>query len=161
MPALASLLSLVLPAREGAPRDGGAAAATAFRPAALPTVAVPSLCADTFLTAAFRVDFAFSTMLVRMLDAPPAVMGAVGLMGEMGRARKDFWGERGRIGDRGRVRELAERGERTDGEGGILDVVDFAMGIVGSALTLFLGTSTPWFSLSVDMSSLYVLVGKA
>jgi hypothetical protein len=48
-----------------------------------------------------------------MLAAPLDGIILEGLSGETGRANKDFWGEKGRIGERGSVRELADRGEST------------------------------------------------
>ncbi len=101
------------------------------------------------------MDLAFSTIFVRIPAAPPEGTGADGLRGETGRARKDFAGEAGRIGERGRVRELADRGERTwDGRILARDVV--LAGGMGGPLTLFLGFSMSSFSLSIERSSLTV-----
>lgn len=95
-------------------------------------------------------------MFVKRPAAPPEGTGAEGLRGETGRARRDFVGEAGRIGERGRVRELAERGERTC-DGWILarDVV--RAGGMGAPLTLFFGLSMSSFSLSTEISSLELL----
>jgi len=43
--------------------------------------------AVVFRVAAARLDLALSTMLVRILAAPPAVAGAAGFNGETGRAK--------------------------------------------------------------------------
>lgn len=107
---LASLESLIaLPLAS----FGGAAGAAALFPRPAPPVV--ALCSVTLrVAAAPRVVFAFSTMFVRILAAPPAGTGAVGLRGDMGRASSDFPGDVPvRTGERGRVREFADRGERT------------------------------------------------
>lgn len=103
--------------------------------------------------AAARVVFAFSTMFVRILAAPPEGAGAAGLRGETGRASKDLPGDTAdRTGERGRVREFADRGERT-WEGWTLDVV--RAGGMGGPRGLFLGFSMSSFSLSIaEISSL-------
>ena len=105
--------------------------------------------------AAARVVFAFSTMFVRILAAPPEGAGAAGLRGETGRASKDLPGDTaGRIGERGRVREFADRGERT-WEGWTLDVV--RAGGTGGPRGLFLGFSMSSFSLSIEEISSLIL----
>jgi hypothetical protein len=101
-------------------------------------------------------------MLVRMPAAPPAGMGPVSFMGETGRAKKDFVAPDiavgGRMGDRGMVRELAERGERT-WDGGILREAVRAGGRMASFFARFFGFSTFSFSLSSsDTSSLLLSV---
>lgn len=106
---LASLESLVA---RPLPTFGGTAGAIALFPRPAPPV-VALCCVTLRVVAAPRPDFAFSTMFVRILAAPPAGTGAVGLRGETGRARSDFPGDAGRTGDRGSVREFADRGERT------------------------------------------------
>lgn len=143
---LLSLIVLALPL----PTVGADAGGAALLP--LPAAGA-AFSAVTFLAAPARVDFAFSTIFVRIPAAPPEGTGAVGLSGEIGRARRDFVGEAGRMGERGRVREFAERGERTC-EACILarDVV--RAGGMGGPRTLFLGFSISSFSLSTDMSSL-------
>jgi len=149
---LLSLLSLIVLALPR-PAVGAEVAGAALRPLPAPAAAGAGFSAVTFLVAPARVDFAFSTMFVNIPAAPPVGTGADGLSGETGRARKDFAGEAGRIGERGRVREFAERGERTC-EGWILarDVV--RAGGMGGPRTLFLGFSMSSFSLSMDTSSL-------
>ena len=149
---LLSLIALALPR----PTVGAEVAGAALRPLPAPAAAGAGFSAVTFLVAPARVDFAFSTMFVNIPAAPPVGTGADGLSGETGRARKDFAGEAGRIGERGRVREFAERGERTC-EGWILarDVV--RAGGMGGPRTLFLGFSMSSFSLSMDTSSLVLV----
>lgn len=73
-----------------------------------PTPVVAAAVVGAFRVAAPRVDFAFSTILLRILDGFPATEG---FRGDAGRAGIDFGG--GRIGDRGRVLELADLGDRT------------------------------------------------
>ena len=103
---LDSLIMLALPLPTlGA---GAGAGTTVLLP--LPTAVDASV---AFLAAAPLV-FAFSTIFVKIPAAPPVGTGADGLRGETGRAKKDFAAATGgRIGDRGSVRELADRGERT------------------------------------------------
>ena len=43
--------------------------------------------AVTFRDAVARVDFAFSTILVKILAGPPAVVGPIGFTGDIGRAK--------------------------------------------------------------------------
>jgi hypothetical protein len=112
VPVLASLESLIA---RPLPTLGGTTGAAALFPR--PASSVLALCSVTLRVAApLRVDFAFSTMFVSMLAVPPYGSGAAGLRGEMGRLRWDF------PGDTARVRELADRGERT-WEDMILEVV--------------------------------------
>jgi hypothetical protein len=75
------LLPLFLPALA----TGTAAAALVPLPVAAVELADEE--AVTFRDAVARVDFAFSTMFVRILTAPPAVVGTIGFSGEMGLAR--------------------------------------------------------------------------
>jgi hypothetical protein len=107
LPSLESLIARPLPT------FGAAAGAAARFPRPAPPVVV--LCSVTLrVAAAPLVVFALSTIFVRILAAPPEGAGAAGLRGEMGRASIDFpGGTAGRTGERGRVREFAERGERT------------------------------------------------
>lgn len=104
---LLSLIVLALPLPILGATTGGAAAGLF----PLPTPAV--LSATGFRAGRAAFPFAASTMFVSIPAAPPEVTGAVGLSGDMGRASIDFPGEAGRIGERGSVREFAERGERT------------------------------------------------
>ena len=86
---LASLESLIA---RPLPTLGGAAGAAALFPRPAPPVV--ALCSATLrVAAAPLVDFAFSTIFVRMLAAAPEGTGAVGLRGETGRARRDFPGD--------------------------------------------------------------------
>lgn len=108
VPLLASLESLIvlgLPL----PTLGAGAGAAVLLPRPTPVVFAGSA---GFRVAAARVDLAFSTMLVRIPAAPPAGVGATGFKGDIGRARLDFTGD-ARTGERGMVRELADRGDRT------------------------------------------------
>lgn len=91
---------------------GGGAGAAVLLPRPTPPAAAG---VSTFfrVAAAPLLAFAFSTMLVRMLAAPPGGAGGNGLRGETGLLRYVFPGVVGRIGEPGSVRELAERGERT------------------------------------------------
>lgn len=148
---LDSLIMLVCPLPALAADD---AVGTAGR-FALPTAVDASV---AFLLVATPLVFAFSTMLVRMPAAPPTGTGPVGFMGETGRAKNVFAAPDiavgGRIGDRGMVRELAERGERI-WDGGTLREAVRAGGRMASFFVRFFGFSTSSFSLSSnDTSSL-------
>lgn len=150
---LASLESLMA---RPLPTLGGTAGAAALFPRPAPPVV--AVCSVTLrVPAAPLVDFALSTIFVRMLAAPPEGTGAVGLRGETGRARRDFPGDTaGRTGERGSVREFADRGERT-WDGWTLDVV--RVGGAGGPRGRFFGFSMSSFSLSVeDTSSLSLSV---
>jgi hypothetical protein len=134
VPLLPSLESLIRPVVAGA-----------FRP--LPAAEEVSV---AFLVAAAPLVFAFSTIPVRMPAAPPTGSSTPGFNGDVGRARKDFVAPAiaviGRIGDRGIVRELADRGESTCEAGTFRDAVratGFAVCFVR-----FFGFSTFSFSLS-------------
>lgn len=142
VPLLESLWSLIVLALP-LPTLGALGAAAARFPRPAP---VAGLAASAFRAPApARVDFAFSTMLVRMPAAPPAGVGAVGLRGEMGRARFDL-AAGARPGERGSWRELAERGERTWVCS--LDVV--RAGGTGAPRVRFFGFSMSSFSLSLS-----------
>lgn len=107
---LESLFSLIVLARP-LPTAGADAVGAARLPRPAPAVL---LSAVTFLVTVALVVFAFSTMLVSNPAAPPDGICAAGFSGETGRARYDFCSDAGRaIGDRGKVRELADRGDRT------------------------------------------------
>lgn len=87
-----------------------------------------------------------------VLAGDASLIGENGFKGEVGSAKYDFCGElsSGRIGDWGRVRELADLGERT--VDGFVACRDFA---VVAILARFLGlgiTSIDWapFSFSAD-----------
>ena len=149
---LLSLLSLIVLALPR-PTVGAEAVGAARLPLPAPAAAGAGFSAVTLRVAPARVDFAFSTMFVNIPAAPPDGTGADGLSGETGRARKDFAGEAGRIGERGRVREFADRGERTC-EGWILAREVVRAGGIGGPRILFLGFSISSFSLSTDTSSL-------
>lgn len=102
------------------------------------------------VAAALRVDF--PTILAGMPAAPPAGTVFVGFKGDTGRTSIGLLGE-GRIGDRGRVWEFAERGDRT------WFIWIFARDVVragGAAAPRgrFLGFSMSSFSLSTEISSL-------
>ena len=141
---LESLMALPRPTFGGA---GGAAAR-------LPRPTPPK----TGVSATFRacagplLAFAFSTIEVRMLAAPPGGAGGRGFIGETGRERYDLPGVVGRTGEPGSVLELADRGERTcEAATLFLDVVR-SPGIGPRAR--FLGFSMSSFSLSVITSPL-------
>lgn len=163
VPLLASLLSLIvlalpLPILVTGAATGGAA----LLPLPTPVVLAAGFFSPvTFRAAApARVAFAFSTMFVRIPAAPPWGVGAVGLSGEMGRARKDFVGEAGRMGERGRVREFAERGERmlfcAGLRRGAREVVR-AGGMGGPFRSRFLGLAISSFSLLIERASLFCI----
>ena len=96
-------------------------------------------------------------MFVRIPAAPPAGAGATGFNGETGRARLDFAGDFG-AGERGIVRELADRGDRIWDCSCALDVV--RVGGTGLPRVLFLGCSISSFSLpSEEISPLELLAG--
>ncbi len=145
---LESLMVLALPL----PIFGATTGAAVLFPRPAP---VPVLASVTFFVAAApRVDFAFSTIFVRIPAAPPAGAGAVGFNGDTGRAKYDFPGDMaGRIGDRGKVREFVDLGEWTCDGWTFRDVV--RAGGTGR-LARFLGFSISSFSLSalVEISSL-------
>jgi hypothetical protein len=152
VPLLVSLLSLLVLALPLPTLGAGAAVAAGAlfpRPAA---AGFADLAGSAGLRAAApRLDFAFSTMLVRIPAAPPAEVGAVGRNGDMGRAKFDFGGG-ARPGERRSVRELGDRGERTWVWS--LDVV--RAGGMGAPRVRFFGFSTSSFSLSpVEISSLH------
>ena len=86
VPELASVVWLVLLVLF-LPALGAGAAAAALVPLPLAAVELADEEAVTFRDAVARVDFAFSTMFVRILAAPPAVVGTIGFSGEMGLAR--------------------------------------------------------------------------
>lgn len=110
LPLLVSLLVLTLPL----PAFRATGAAAVLFPLPTPADELPDDDAVTVRAAAPRVAFAFSTIFVKMLAAPPPVLGAVGFKGETGRDRCDLAGDTvGRVGDGGNVRELADLGERT------------------------------------------------
>lgn len=141
LPSLESLIALPLPTL------GADAAGTVLFP--LPAPVEVSV---AFLVAAARVAFVFSTILVRIPAAPPTIVGAAGLRGETGRASCDLTGDAAaRTGDRGRVREFADRGERTCDWRFGLEVV--RAGTAGPRAR-FLGFSISSFSLSIEISSL-------
>ena len=152
---LESLESLIALPR---PIFGADAAGTVLFPRPAPVLLlVLVLVSVPFRVAAPRVVFAFSTIFVRMLAAPPAGVGATGLSGEIGRARLDRAGETAvRAGERGIEREFADRGERTwDGCSLSREVV--RVGTTGPRAR-FLGFSISSFSLSTEISSLLTLV---
>lgn len=140
---LFSLIVLALPL----PTVGADAGGAARLPRPAPAVLVSAV---TFRVTVALVVFAFSTILVSNPAAPPGGTGADGFKGEAGRARNDFCGDIGRAaGDRGSVRELADRGERTcDGWIFARDVV--RAGGTGAARVLFFGFSISSFSLSTS-----------
>lgn len=137
---LESLIVLALPL----PTLGAGAAAAVLLPRPTPVVLAGS---GAFRVAAPRDDFAFSTMFVRIPAAPPGGTGAVGLRGDTGRAKFDLDGD-GRIGERGIVRELADRGDKTCVCSLARDVV--RVGGTGAPRVRFFGFSTSSFSLSPE-----------
>ena len=143
LPSLESLIARPLPTFDAA------GAAVLFPRPAPPVVA---LCSVTLRAgASVRPVLAFSTLFVRMPAAPPGGAGAAGLSGETGRASSDFPGDTAdRTGERGTVRELADRGERT-WEAWTLEVV--RAGGTGGPRGLFFGFSMSSFSLSVEETS--------
>jgi hypothetical protein len=143
---LESLLSLVVLALP-LPTLGADAGGAALLPLPTPVVGFSAV---TLRETAPRVDFAFSTMLLRIPDAPPVGAEAAGFRGDpMGRARNDFVGEAGRIGDLGRVREFADLGESTcEGSNFALEAV--RVGGIGGPRARFLGLSISSFSLSIS-----------
>jgi len=148
VPLLASLESLIVLALPLATLGADAGAgATVLLPRPTPVVFAGSA---GFRVAA-RVDLAFSTMLVSIPAAPPAGVGATGLKGDIGRARLDFAGD-ARTGERGKVRELADRGDRTWDCSFALDVV--RAGGAGGPRGRFFGFSISSFSLSTEYISL-------
>lgn len=98
-----SFVALVLPVGVG----------PAFRALVVAVEAAALTVADAFLdaAAAARDVFAFSTILWSIAVAPPVSPGAVGFTGEIGRVKNDLIGD-GFVGERTRVRELADLGER-------------------------------------------------
>jgi hypothetical protein len=145
---LESLIVLALPL----PIFGAAMGAAVLFPRPAPVAVLASV--TFFVAAAPLVDFAFSTIFVRIPAAPPTGAGAVGFNGDTGRARYDFPGDiTGLIGDRGKVREFADLGERTCEGWTFRDVV--RAGGTGP-LARFFGFSISSFSLSalVEISSL-------
>jgi hypothetical protein len=134
---------------------GAGAGAAVLLPRPAPVVLAGS--AAFRVAAAPRVDFAFSTMFVRIpAAAPPAGVGATGFNGDTGRARLDFAGDFW-AGERGMVREFADRGDRTWDCSFALDVV--RAGGTGAPRVRFLGFSMSSFSLSPEeISSLELLV---
>jgi hypothetical protein len=143
---LESLIALPLPTL-----GGGAGTVVLFPRPAPPVVCVSA----TFRVAVVpRVALAFSTILVRTPAASPVGAGAEGLSGETGRARFDFPGEVvGRFREAGKVRELADRGERIR-EGGRMARGTVRDGGPGAPRTSFLRLPMSSFSLSIIISSL-------
>lgn len=147
---LESLMALPLPP------FGGTGGATVLFPRPTPPLVVVSV---IFRTAVVPLlAFAFSTIFVRVLAASHEGAGGNGFSGEAGLERYDFPGVVGRTGDPGRVRELADRGERT------WEVCSLFLDVVragGSGpRARFLGFSTSSFSLSAIISSLVMSINE-
>lgn len=87
VPELASVVWLVLLALFLPALGAGAAAVAALVPLPVAAVELADEEAVTFRDAVARVDFAFSTMFVRILAVPPAVVGTISFSGETGLAR--------------------------------------------------------------------------
>jgi hypothetical protein len=151
---LASLESLIVLALPLPTRDAGAVVVAILFP--LPTPVDGSI--------GFRVIPRAFPIPVNIPAAPPLAIGPIGFSGETGRASCDFPGDIWlRTGERGRVRELAERGERTFEFSSLArDVV--RSGGAGAPRLRFLGFGRSSFSLSVAISSLkesqYCLGGR-
>jgi hypothetical protein len=144
LPSLDSLMTLTLRPVRVAGLAGGGAAAPFFVPlvavdvALLDELAVVELVALRFVAAA-RVDFAFSTMLLRRLVALEI------LVGDTGRAIPDFMGEEAAaVRSRGAMRELDEAGERTW-------PWERMASVAGPARGFFLRTSRVSISFSLSM----------
>ena len=153
---LASLESLIVLALPLPTLGAGAGAGAAVL---LPRPAPVVLAGSVGFRAAVppRVDLAFSTMFVRIPAAPSAGVGATGFNGDTGRARLDFAGD-ARAGERGMVRELADRGDRTWDCSLALDVV--RAGGTGAPRGRFFGFSISSFSLSPEEISSLELLAK-